>query len=120
MSCFDEELPSCSTVRFPRARKTHTCCGCGETIRKGDRYRNESGIWDGRAERYKYCARCHALISAVLAQPGNEGFVHGFMCDHSWEEIFESDPPPEVATLAFMTPDEAQSALDRTRDKGAG
>ena len=47
----------------------------------------------------------------ILAQPGNEGFIHGFMCGHDWEDVFEGPPPPEVARLAFLTQEEAQREM---------
>lgn len=95
----------------PRARKEHRCDGCDETIRRGDRYLRCFGVWDSEPSVWKYCLRCECVINAIMSQPGNDGFMHGFECGHSWEDVFESDPPEHVARLAFMTPDEAQKEL---------
>lgn len=103
--------PSVSRDTFPRARKEHRCDGCHGTIRRGDRYLRCFGVWEGDASTWKYCAACKLLIDAIMSQPGNEGFVHGFDCGHSWRDVFESDPPDDVARLVFMTPDEAQKEL---------
>jgi len=48
------------------------------------------------------------LIDAIISEPGNAGFVHGFCCGHTWEDVFGEDGPTH---LAFMTRSEAQSAL---------
>lgn len=108
MSADYMDMPRVHTDVQRRARKDHCCDGCAETIRRGDKYLYCSGLWDGRWDDYKYCLRCAAFIDAILSQPGNEGFMHGFSCGHDWEDVFSCAPPDTVAQLAFLTPDEAQ------------
>ena len=40
------------------ARKTYHCCECGETIKIGQPYRCDSGIWDGDWRIYRTCVPC--------------------------------------------------------------
>lgn len=44
--------------RLRNARKQHVCCECGSTIDINERYREISGIWEGRFERFKQCEIC--------------------------------------------------------------
>lgn len=112
MSAGFDDAPECHRTVYRRACKEHDCYGCTRTITAGERYRVDSGVWDGDPSQYKYCAACSLLIDAICGTPGNEGFVHGFMCGHSWEEVFGEEPPERVARLAFVTVEEAQKLLE--------
>jgi hypothetical protein len=52
---------SCSSTFVRKARKPHTCCECGEVIPVGKKYQEDTGIYDGRAFRYRTCIGCAAI-----------------------------------------------------------
>ena len=70
MSCeidFDyDNGPECFSETWRTARKEHMCCECGRKIQKGEKYKYESGIWEGRPESYKLCKSCHEVRSAFF------------------------------------------------------
>ena len=43
---------------YPKAAKPHRCIWCGETIPKGEQYRHESSIYDGRWQDHKWHMEC--------------------------------------------------------------
>ena len=49
-----------------KARKEHRCFACRETIRAGDRYHVIAQVYDGGLSRVKHCARCWAMVKALL------------------------------------------------------
>ncbi len=52
-----------SVVR--KARKSHKCCECNETITIGDQYQYSSGVWDGDPRSYKQCLRCGEIFEKL-------------------------------------------------------
>lgn len=66
--CFcDFDAPSMFNARIVTARKQHKCGECARLIDTGDRYEYVCGIWSGRFETYKTCARCIAVREYVTA-----------------------------------------------------
>lgn len=100
------------TERHRRARKEHRCCACKETIRKGDIYRATFVVFEGSVDTYKHCLRCARMFDELCARIDgyDEGVDWHLNCGHSWEEN-HGECPPEIAALAFMTPDMAQREL---------
>ena len=114
MSCDIDGYNEFESISYPRARKEHECCACKETIRRGDKYERFAFKWDGEFECLVRCLRCCAIAEACharLADWNEEGVAYRLNCGHEWSERFEEEPPPEVARLAFLTPDEAQREL---------
>lgn len=73
-SCDFTDPPSCLTTETRRAKKEHTCCECWRLISPGDRYEHASGVWDGRPDSFKTCARCVGLRAAHLdAEQASDG-----------------------------------------------
>ena len=108
-----DDGPSCWRSEWRRARKPHTCVGCVETIRPGDRYHYSSGIWDGDPDSFKHCARCWRVFQ-ILQEESDFGAVD---LELNCGEDYEGDNP-EMYALAFMTADEAQAlAASRTEVK---
>jgi hypothetical protein len=95
------------TQAWRRARKEHRCFACHETIRAGDHYHYIAQMYEGDFNTYKHCARCRAMIDALFAAGASE-VQWDLHCGTPWEEAFGGEPTPEIAALAFMTPDEAQ------------
>lgn len=101
MSHADEFAFTRSTT--PRARKPHKCAACGETIRRGYRYKRWSLIFDGSAKDIKQCWRCYEIWSAIADASSGEPIVLTLDCGESWADVF-GELPPEVAALAFALP----------------
>lgn len=51
----------------PKARKEHKCCECGGTIRRGERHKRVSSLYDGRWSTFRRCADC-AVTACDLKQ----------------------------------------------------
>lgn len=52
---------SCSTTRVRRARKPHVCEECGTAIAVGEQYRETTGVWDRRPDRFRIHLACAEL-----------------------------------------------------------
>jgi len=63
------------------ARKEHTCCECGETIKPGDKYENASGLWEGSWDHYKTCEICLRIRSDVCC----DGWLFGQLREAVWD-----------------------------------
>lgn len=101
------EAPEVTCEIWRTARKQHTCCACGDTIRAGDRYHYTSGVWSGEADSYKHCARCWAAFEILRSEaiPGDNVMpLMDLGCGHTYD-----GDDPRMYELAFMTADEAQS-----------
>lgn len=60
MSCYcDYEMPTVSRQSVHRARKPHRCGECGCEIKPGDIYEYAWGVWEGSAQSFRACERCH-------------------------------------------------------------
>lgn len=120
MSCYvDEEGEPESVHRetWPRARREHKCCACGETIRCGDRHKRTFVVFEGDAETYRHCLRCAAIYRALCRTTGEDEYIeYRLNCGHTWEET-RGECPPEIARLAFMTPDEMQRELAQEKSE---
>lgn len=62
------DAPSVHHETFLRARKEHTCCECGVTVRKGDVHQFIQGVWDGQWSRYRSCIECAQVRDWVYDQ----------------------------------------------------
>ena len=108
--CVDGEPTESKLMsEWRRARKEHRCYACHETVRVGDRYHVNAGRWDGKVEDIKHCARCWTMGEEIGAMAGC--WQYDLACGVSWQDAFEEEPPPHVARLAFLTPDEAQKLV---------
>lgn len=97
------------------ARKDHRCRACRETIARGDRYYRISIVFDGEASTVKRCVKCQA-IHLHLRELGGYGTPYGDMwpdeelnCGEEYAEHWGHAPPAHIASLAFMTPADAQA-----------
>ena len=91
MSGHDFDGPEAYRETVRKARKEHRCYACGETIRRGDRYRYTSGVWDGRGESFRHCLQCAAILSH-LTDMGAEPLLN-LNCGHEYSEAFDVSPP---------------------------
>jgi hypothetical protein len=58
---YDGEGADVGSLRYPKARKEHTCCECFETIRPGEIYEYATACFDGSWGDWKTCATCCAV-----------------------------------------------------------
>lgn len=96
-----------------KARQSHECSCCDLGIRAGDLYYRIRKIYDSLVQSYKRCARCqtlHVFLRSVT-DAIDEWPDERLDCGHEFTELHGVDPPPEIARLAFLTPDEAQELL---------
>lgn len=88
------------------ARKDHTCSACVETIPRGTRYHVHKLLFDGCFSLSKRCWRCQRIfvhLCDVTAFNEGAGVDIDLMCGHTYQEVFQKDPPPEIAALAFAS-----------------
>jgi hypothetical protein len=90
--------PDCSTQAIRKARKTHYCYECLGEIKRGDRYEELSGVWDGTPARYRTCLNCVSVRDAF--------FCDGFALGRVWEYLYD-----HFRNCANTTPTEALAKL---------
>lgn len=66
------DLPEFYKARWPKARKPHKCCECGQTIAAGERYCRVTGKWDGEVSTYSQHMECEDACR--------------YLRDHNWVE----------------------------------
>lgn len=118
VDCCDGEPCVVDYTTRQRARIEHKCSCCGETIPRTHFYFRQFLVWGGTIDTIKRCARCQALYDAlVTSHPGDweTAVALRLDCGHSYREVYEADPPPELARLAFLTPDEMQADLAQVK-----
>lgn len=115
MSCEIDGSNDIERYSRHRSRKKRRCSACPEPIRRGDVYVRIFVVHDGTADSYAHCLRCHAVFLAAsrrhLELDTDQGVRFDLGCGHDWRSSFDEDPPAELARLAFLTADEAQSEL---------
>ena len=47
----------------PMAKKVHKCEACGVEINPGERYRRDSGKWEGEFFTRAWCAKCERVLN---------------------------------------------------------
>ena len=69
----DDDGPELWAGTFPVARKEHVCCECGETIKSGQKYSRDKGLWDGVFLVFKTCMTCYSIREHYCPK----GFAYG-------------------------------------------
>lgn len=111
--CDDAEVFRVYDEHATKARKAHACDACGETIAPSHVY-TRVGIVDsdGNAETVKRCAKCQAIHKHLRALgDGMTWPAEKLDCGEEYESHHGQAPPDLIASLAFMTPEEAQARL---------
>jgi len=119
VDCSDGEPLDVDNERMVRARKNHRCDACKETIRRGDLYKRHFIAWEGTCETVLRCARCDTIYQELckLHRAKNKDAWESTWpawrldCGDSFKRVFDREPPPELAELAFLTADEMQRRL---------
>ena len=86
-----------------KARKEHRCYACWRLIHPGDSYHRSAQVFEGKVLGFAHCPRCWAIMEALF-ESGVDVVQWDLNCGETWE-----NPPDDVAALAFMTAEEAQS-----------
>jgi hypothetical protein len=107
ISANDGDGPSCSSSEIRKARKSHICYECRGTISPGERYKYESGIWDGRADSFKTCLLCIEIRDHFSCG----GWLYGQM----WSDLRENFFPNMTAggpCMDGLSPEAKQRLID--------
>ena len=93
---------SCEGVvtKTVKERKEDKCCQCHETIHKGDKYVVDSGIWDGRPERFRTCLTCYDVAKAFFCNGYTFGGIWGDLREH----LYRMYPKTPVDCIACLPP----------------
>lgn len=116
MSYEPDETYKVYNVVIRRARKEHRCCACGESIQRTHRYASVHIVDSEGANEIKRCLRCQAIHEAIIRAWRASGDYYMWPderlnCGSDWKEEHGSEPPDDVARLAFLTPDDVQREL---------
>lgn len=68
-----------------KARKSHACYECHETIPVGANYERVSGLWDSESSTYRFCIAC----SEIGKEFSDNGRAFGYLwegMDENWHE----------------------------------
>lgn len=104
----DDEGPAFMRVNEKRARRSHRCCECKETISAGHTYEHTSGKWEGEIETFRTCERCADLRASYLAM----GYCVAF--GTLWSDHYDMLPEGDSRARRL-----AESILFRNRPKEA-
>lgn len=95
--------------RYPVARKEHRCEACRERILRGDRYTRVGVVFDGIAYEIVRCLRCQAIHRHLRTLGTCDQWPDERLdCGEEYADHWGSEPPPEIAALAFATREEMQ------------
>lgn len=112
MSGYANECYAVYTETVRRARKQHACSACREPIPVGHRYAHISAIFQGEVSVYRRCARCQALHRHLRTLGSMDEWPdERLSCGQDYLEHWGTEPPEEIAALAFLPANEAQGLL---------
>ena len=119
LDCYDGDPAEVYNERSVRAAKERPCDACDDPIRRGDIYIRDALLYDGRWDIVVRCLRCDAIYQHLVKvheedrrkRDHEEYPDRSLNCGHTYQKRWGHDPPPEIARLAFMTPDEVQAEL---------
>lgn len=77
------EWPEIYKEHYSKARKTHICCECQNTINNGETYQRSEGLWDGSFSLYKTCKPCYKLRNEVIVELD----MHNIAFEYLYETI---------------------------------
>ena len=62
----------------PKARTTHCCIWCGESILKGETYRHERSVYDGHFQNHKWHLECVEAAGEYFKKEGPDFDPYSF------------------------------------------
>ncbi len=87
--------------RHPKARRDHKCSCCSEIIRAGVVYTTVAFFSDGEFTAIKRCMRCQKIFEHLNSLSRDTCPDMFLDCGHDYKEQWGTEPPPEIAALAF-------------------
>ncbi len=69
-----------------KAKKKHYCAYCGKTIKPGEVYSRETGIYEGQFDDYCLCVRCREALTYF-----KDTSFGDYELGHFVNDLFESD-----------------------------
>lgn len=81
----DGDQPEFHSEEWRKARKSYTCCECGQLIQRGDRYECFSGKWERGMQSYRTCVACQDIRASLYC---GEGWTFGQLWEDVLEQIF--------------------------------
>lgn len=72
-----DEYPEASEQVVRMARKRHMCEGCGRGVGSGERYTENTGIFEGEPFRYRVCGACELDAWIIFIHEISEGCGRG-------------------------------------------
>src|SRR5262249_3246069 len=106
VSYFSDETYAVYQTTGRKARKPADCGASGDKDRPNDGFTRVVVLFDGRTETINGCSRCQKLPEDLrgLCREHRDGEFwpdERFACGLDYREEWGSDPPPEIAALAF-------------------
>lgn len=103
MSGYYEETYNVYRENCMTANKPHACSACGISIPKGGRYYRVAWVCDGAADGVKRCLACQVTHEHLreLCKQGEQWPDETLSCGLNYEDEWDTEPPPEIAALAF-------------------
>lgn len=116
MSHYTEEVCDVYDEIRPKARIEHQCDACKEMIPPGDYYWKIAIVYDGNARTVKRCLRCQEIHRHLRTlAPGEMWPDEKLNCGEDYKDHWGTEPPPEIAALAFKTREELQDSMPGRR-----
>lgn len=103
-----DDYPKMIVYKTMRAKKTHICCECQREIKKGIQYKNISGLWSGKWEKYRVCIPCDELRDKLACDDG----IPAFGEVGEWAREAEIHFPPGRSTADFV------ERIQKTKGRG--
>jgi hypothetical protein len=82
---YDGDQASVFNSHVLKARKSHTCYECEETIQPGDRYERVSGKWGDEWRTYRFCLPCSEIATEFSDNARCFGYLWEGMGEN-WDE----------------------------------
>lgn len=102
MSGYFDERYAVYSETCVTAVKSHDCSACGIAIPKGGRYYRVAWVFNGSAGGVKRCLACQVTHEHLRELCESEQWPdEKLSCGLDYKEEWDSEPPPEIAALAF-------------------
>lgn len=89
---------------YPRARLSHRCDACGDTIEPGHIYARVSWHFLGTIAGVKRCLRCQKLHLHLREMGNGDSWpAERLDCGEKYSEHWGGEAPAEIQELAFKT-----------------
>lgn len=104
MSHSIDERYAAYVERRSRANKDHKCDACHRAIARRAEYYRVTWVFDGSAGGCKRCLACqitHEHLRVLCRERGDMWPDERLACGLDYADEWDTEPPPEIAALAF-------------------